>query len=194
MVFAHREEIDLTSRSSYLKYLPAIYSDNDFMGRFLMIFEHVLGPIESILDNLSYYFDPGTIPQELLPWLASWVNLVLDDTWPLERRRELVKSAVALYQLRGTRRGVKEYIQAYTGVEPTIDEDFAGLILGESAQLGRNTVLGGGGGQYTFTVTLELEDPDSVELGQLRTIIEEEKPAHTSYTLRIVPKNPQNEG
>ena len=66
--------------------------------------------------------------------------------------------------------------------------------LGESAQLGRNTVLGGGGGQYTFTVTLELEDPDSVELGQLRTIIEEEKPAHTSYTLRIVPKNPQNEG
>ena len=194
MVVAHREEIDLTSRSSYLKYLPAIYSDNDFMGRFLMIFEHVLGPVESILDNLSYYFDPGTIPQELLPWLASWVNLVLDDTWPLERRRALVKSAVELYQLRGTRRGVKEYIHAYTGVEPNIEEDFAGLILGESAQLGRNTVLGGGGGQYTFTVTLELEDPDSVELGQLRTIIEEEKPAHTSYTLRIVPKNPQNEG
>lgn len=194
MVVAHREEIDLTSRSSYLKYLPAIYSDNDFMGRFLMIFEHVLGPVESILDNLSYYFDPGTIPQELLPWLASWVNLVLDDTWPLERRRALVKSAVELYQLRGTRRGVKEYILAYTGVEPNIEEDFAGLILGESAQLGRNTVLGGGGGQYTFTVTLELEDPDSVELGQLRTIIEEEKPAHTSYTLRIVPKNPQNEG
>ena len=194
MVVAHREEIDLTSRSSYLKYLPAIYSDNDFMGRFLMIFEHVLGPIESILDNLSYYFDPGTIPQELLPWLASWVNLVLDDTWPLERRRALVKSAVELYQMRGTPRGVKEYIFAYTGVEPNIEEDFAGLILGESAQLGRNTVLGGGGGQYTFTVTLELEDPDSVELGQLRTIIEEEKPAHTSYTLRIVPKNPQNEG
>ena len=194
MVVAQKVEIDLSSRSSYLKYLPAIYADNDFMGRFLMIFEDVLGPIESILDNLSYYFDPGTIPEELLPWLASWVNLVLDDTWPLERRRELVKSAVELYQLRGTRRGVKEYIQAYTGVEPKIDEDFGGITLGESAQLGRNMVLGGGGGPYTFTVTLELEDPDLVELGQLKTIIEQEKPAHTSYTLQIVPKSSQNEG
>ena len=79
-------------RSTYLKYLPAIYSEGDFMGRFLMIFESVMRPIEEMVDNIAHYMDPDTAPEELLPWLASWVNLVLDESWPIERRRRLVKS------------------------------------------------------------------------------------------------------
>ena len=41
MVVATRELTALSQRSSYTKYLPAIYADSDFMGRFLMIFESV---------------------------------------------------------------------------------------------------------------------------------------------------------
>ncbi len=178
----------ISSRSSYLEYLPAIYSQGDFMGRFLMIFESILGPIEGVLDNISHYFDAGTAPRELLPWLASWVNLALDETWPLERRRELVGSAVELFRDRGTRRGLREYLRVYSGVEPRITEDYGGISLAGQARLGLNTVLGAGR-PHTFRVTLELDDRDSVNVEQLKAIIEAEKPAHSGYTLEILPKN-----
>ena len=78
MVLATERTAALSSRSSYLDHLPAIYSEGDFMGRFLMIFESVLGPMEGVIDNIAHYFDAATAPKELLPWLASWVNLALD--------------------------------------------------------------------------------------------------------------------
>lgn len=193
MVLATDRVAALSSKSSYLEYLPAIYSQGDFMGRFLMIFESVLGPIEGVIDNISHYFDAGTAPEELLPWLASWVNLALDETWPLERRRELVGSAVELFRDRGTRRGMREYLRVYSGVEPRITEDFGGISLAGNAKLGVNTVLGAGR-PHTFNVTLELEDPDSVKVEQLKAIIEAEKPAHSAYTLEILRKTTTDSG
>jgi len=188
MVVAIREETaertPLASKSSYLKFLPAIYSESPFLGSFLMIFESIMAPLEGVVDNLKYYFDPGTTPRELLPWLASWIGLVLDENWPLERRRGLVKSAVDLYQWRGTRYGLSNYLRVYTGTEPRITEDFGGIPLTGEARLGWDTVLGGGN-QYTFTVTLELDDPDSLDESQIRAIIEAEKPAHASYELHL---------
>ena len=176
--------LPLARKSNYLKYLPAIYSESDFLGGFLMIFESIMGPLEGVVDNLKYYFDPGMTPRDMLPWLASWVDLALDESWPLERRRGLVKSAVELYQWRGTRRGLTEYLRVYTGAEPRITEDFGGIPLTGEARLGWDTVLGGGN-PYTFTVTLELDDPDSVNEAQIRAIIEAEKPAYASYDLQL---------
>ena len=185
MVVAIREPTAQSQRSSYTRYLPAIFADSDFMGRFLMIFESVLGPIENVVNNLAYYFDADATPEELLPWLASWVNVTLDESWPVERRRALVRSAVQLYQWRGTRRGLREYLRVYTGVEPEITEEFGGFPLGEASRLGLNTVLGTGSNNV-FTVTVRTEDPESISRQQVKAIIEAEKPAHTAYRLNIV--------
>lgn len=187
MVVEIRDPVAARQRSSYIQYLPAIYADSDFMGRFLMIFERTLAPIESTIDNIAYYFDPRTTPEELLPWLASWVNMVLDESWPLERRRELVRSAVQLYRWRGTRRGLREYLRVYAGVEPEIRENFGGIPLRGQARLGLNTILGTNT-HHTFTVTLELDDPDTLNLAHVKSIIEAEKPVHTAYILNILKK------
>ncbi len=185
MVTELRDEQITSSRSSYLKYLPALYSENEFMGRFLLIFESILGPVENMIDNMAYYFDPGLCPEELLPWLASWTGLEIDETWPVERRREVVSSAVLLFRWRGTRRGLREFLRLYTGVEPAITEDFGGIGLGGSHELGHTAVLGGGN-QHVFTVTFEVDDPESINTGRVRQIIESEKPAHTSYVLNVI--------
>lgn len=185
MLAQQRNGASPTRRSSYLRYLPPPYSQNDFVGRFLGIFEGILGPLEATVDNVAHYFDPLTTPEDLLPWLASWVDLVLDEGWPIERRRELIRSATELYQWRGTSRGLKEYIRVYTGVEPEIIENFGGIRLSADTLLGWNTVLGDGH-QYTFSVTVELEDPSSVDVDKVKAIIESEKPAHTAYVLRVV--------
>src|SRR5438876_2866308 len=89
--------------SSYLKYLPAIYSSDSFVGRFLRIFEDVLGPIQVMVDNQPYYFDPMTAPKDLLNLLAFWVDLDEGADWPLPKRRALVAAAPILYRMRGTK-------------------------------------------------------------------------------------------
>lgn len=174
-----------TEPSRYLDYLPAIYREDHFLGRYLKIFENILTPIEKLIDNVHLYFDPKMAPAALLPWLASWVDLVLDEEWPIEKRRELIGSAVELYQLRGTRLGLKEYLRIYTGTEPEIIEHFGGLRLGGQSLLGWNTILGDGQ-DHCVTVTLELEESSKVDVDKVRSIIEAEKPAHVGYKLNVI--------
>jgi phage tail-like protein len=160
--------------SSYLKYLPAIYSGDDFMGRFLMIFETILSPIDRTVGNLHYYFDPQMTPAELLPWLASWLGLALDERWPEEQRRALILAAVDLYQWRGTRRGLSEFVRLYTGLTPEIVEHGVGRRGATEADA------------FRFTVRIKVPDPAQVDRAVVEAIIEAEKPAHTGYTLEIV--------
>ena len=159
--------------SSYAQYLPPIYQESEFMGRFLRIFEAVLGPIETQIDQIYYYFDPRTAPESLLPWLASWVDLVLNEQWPLEKRRALIMAATELYRWRGTRRGLIEYIRIYTGFQPTI------IDLDE--QVTDDEPLP----PHVFRVILEVPDPAAFDRRLIAQIIEAEKPAHTGYILEI---------
>ncbi len=172
-------------QSSYLEYLPAIYREDEFMGQFLLIFESILKPIENTTDNLELYFDPLMTPEPLLPWLAFWVNLTLDPTWPIERRRELVKSVANLYRWQGTKRGLTEYLMIYTGNVPEISEYIPGMRLDSDTILGVNTQLGSSGAGHFFTVTLELDEDGEININTVKGIIEVQKPAHTVYNLQI---------
>lgn len=175
------------AQSRYLQYLPSLYRDDELMGRLLLMFESILGPIENMVDVLPAYLDPRLVPEPLLPWLASWVDVVLDDSWSLERRRELVRKAGELYRWRGTRRGLSEYLRIYTGVVPLISEHIPGMRLDAETRLGADTRLGSSGAGHHFTVTVRLRDDEGVTLDTVRAIIDVEKPAHTAYTLQIGP-------
>ncbi|MDO8672665.1 MAG: phage tail protein [Dehalococcoidia bacterium] len=150
--------------STYLQYLPSIYRDSPFMGRFLRIFESVLEPIRRLIDNGYYYFDPLVTPEELLTWLAGWVDVTLDDSWTLNQRREVVRRAAELYRWRGTRRGLREHLQIYAGILPIIED---------------------GSVPHSFTVTLMVRQPAAISESSVRTIIESHRPAHTTYRLII---------
>jgi phage tail-like protein len=162
--------------STYLKYLPAIYSTDDFMGRFLLIFETILSPIERTIGNLHYYFDAQMAPPEVLPWLASWLGLALDERWPEAQRRALILAAVELYQWRGTRRGLTEFLRLYTGLTPEIIEP----------GVGRRGATDAHADSFRLIVRLRVPDPTQVDRAMVETIIDAEKPAHVGYTLEIV--------
>jgi phage tail-like protein len=176
----------LPAVSSYLQYLPAPYQLDPFVGRFLLIFESVLGPIERTIDNLAHYFDPRLAPPALLPWLASWVGIELDENWPLERQRLLVLWAVRLYGLRGTRRGLREHLRLYTGRTPMILENFDGMRVGHDAQLGVSTRIGPDAPR-PHSVAVTVFGDAATDERVVRQIIEFQKPAHVAYTLEIRP-------
>ena len=184
-MLVQQNRVSIKPQSSYLEYLPALFRDDEFMGQFLLIFESIMKPIEGTVDNIPLYLDPLMTSESLLPWLASWLDLTLDPTWPEDRRRELVKSAAELYRWRGTRRGLTEYLRIYTGSIPEISEYILGMRLDNETELGVNTRLGSSGTGHHFTVILELDESSYIDINTIKAIIEAQKPAHTVYTLQI---------
>src|SRR4030042_866494 len=71
----------------------------------------------------------------------------------------LGRQALDLYRWRGTKRGLRKYIELYTGASPEIEEEMASMCLGPGAMLGWNTILGGGK-NYNFLVTIRTPDPE----------------------------------
>lgn len=184
--------IAVFAQGRYLKYLPALYTEqDDLMGRFLMLFESFWEPITDRIDNIHYYFDPRLTPNDLLPWLATWVDLMLDEQWPDEKRRRLLSAMVPLYRQRGTRHGLQKYLAIYTGQQARITEHRAhDFRLGKITRLGPSAALGKHNVSYTFDVTLKLppaenEDKRKERRRKIEAIIESEKPAHTAYTLMV---------
>jgi phage tail-like protein len=176
--------------SSYLQYLPAPFHADPFVGRFLMIVETIFSSVERTVDNVHYYFDPAVAPEEFLPWLASWVGVELDENMPVAKRRAAIARAGSLYRWQGTRRALREHLQAYAGRAPLIVENFEGMRLGQDAALGVNTPLGRPR-PNTIAITVLVDRLDEVDEDVLRRIVEREKPAHVGYTLEVRARAPQ---
>ncbi|MGZ4846238.1 MAG: phage tail protein [Halobacteriota archaeon] len=103
--------------TSYLRYLPAIYSDDtssrQFLERFLPLFESVFVDIEDVIENLARTFDPCGAEGSYLSWLASWLAIAANEVWSDWKRRELIASAAELYKARGTREGMLHLMELY---------------------------------------------------------------------------------
>jgi len=191
--------------SRLLEYLPSIYEQDNFMGRFLMLFESYWKPIDRQISGIHNYFDPDLTPAAFLPWLASWFDLVLDQFWAENQQRELLNIVMWLYRRRGTRVALQRYLEIFTRHPVDILEKRAkNMSLGKGARLGAGVALGTGNMPHTFTVRVQLDPilppPDLDEgaaakevarlekqrLALINRMIIGEKPAHTSYRLEIV--------
>jgi phage tail-like protein len=188
-LIAHQTfEVWVRSPCTYLDYLPDIYRESDFMGRFLSIFEQAFDPTVQTLDTLWAYLDPLTAPRELLPFLAHWVAWDINPRWTLKQQRRLIRNAVHLYRWRGTRYGLRLYLHLFTEL-PTHcirvqDSVETGFIIGQ-AQLNQEPVIGGGR-PYHFSVTLQSDAQHPIDRALVDQVIQEVKPAFCSYDLQIL--------
>jgi phage tail-like protein len=180
------------AQSRYLDYLPlpyhaaldAAYDDESFLVRFLQIFESVLAPLEQTVDMLPQYFDARVAPPAMVPWLASWVALELDERWPEDRRRRLIMQAATLYRWRGTRRGLREHLRLYSGHAPLIVENFQGPRPGPDVAV-EASIGPGQQRRHWLTITVVADAQRELDERILRQIIEFQKPAHVAYTLAV---------
>jgi phage tail-like protein len=154
-----------SDRSRWLQYLPYMYSEHPFLGRYMLIFEDLFGPLDQTIAHFDLFLDPRTAPESYLSVLADWLGLVLDDRWPAERRRAILRSAVEMYDFRGTKKGLTQLLEAST--ECTVD-------------IAENT-----DGPHAFQVTLTLCEGAEVDEQMVRHLIDTNKPAHTVYKLKM---------
>ncbi len=135
-------------RLSYLRYLPATFQENPvslaFLERFLSLFETVLHGLEQEITTLFKYFDPHIAPPAFLDWLASWLNVALEEEWQEERKRRFILQAAKLFQQKGTPAGIQALIEFYTARKPLLVEHARALkpvVLGREFRLGLNSFV-----------------------------------------------------
>ncbi len=148
-----------------LQYLPGVYN-TDFMSRFLALFESILIPIEWNVDNFDLFLDPGTSPTGFLPWLARWFEVIFDDSWGESQRRAFLKDAHLIYARHGTRWALGRVLEIYTGFAPEI------VDTGKDLE------------PHTFMVRFPFSENHRRQ-DLLGRIIDEHKPAHTTYTVKF---------
>lgn len=177
-------------RTSYLKYLPAVYSQNaeqsKFLERFLSLFESFFMAADWEIDRITSYFDPEAVKGEYLKWLSSWLAIAVDQGWDDERLRELTLKAAGIYKKRGTREGLEEIIKIFTGDKPFIVEYFQ-LDCIKDSELKKEYLRVYGNNPYSFNVILK-PGPITEKNGasSLRAIVESEKPAHTTGVVKVL--------
>jgi len=154
-----------TNASSYIQMLPAPFQENDFLQRFLLIFETIWEPLEQRQDAIEMYFDPKTCPVSFLPWLASWIDMPLDDLWTEDRLRRVLGEATELYRWQGTRYGLERMLEVQAGVHARVIE--------HADQ------------PYVVEIAISIPEGNPVDLDDIREIIETHKPAHVGYMLNV---------
>lgn len=146
----------------YLRRLPKTFSRDPalaaFLLRYLGIFEGFLGEIEARAADRDVLLNPLATPDDALPWLASFLGLILDERWATaprpggtteDARRAVIERAAWLFRFRGTVPGLRKFIELYVGVPVVILEMFrlrgvgAGIV-GDTTAPFANAVLGAG--------------------------------------------------
>ena len=115
---------------TWSRYLPAIYrtqaKDPELLERFLALYQSLFTDLDGEIDHLQRLFDPAAAPALWLPWLAGWLGIELDETWPEEKKRRAVAGAYAAAAKRGTPAGLREAVLFATGVDVRIVEPVLG--------------------------------------------------------------------
>jgi len=151
--------------SAYLRDLPIIFQDNDFLARFLLIFESIWEPLEQRQDHIAMYVDPHTSPASFLGWLGGWLDLSFSAHWPESRTRRLIAQAIDLYRWRGTRYGLVRMVEVCTGLTPQISESPAE--------------------PFVFRVIVPASLDGEVDRDLVEQLIVAHKPAHAGYRLEF---------
>jgi phage tail-like protein len=201
MVYEGTEVTIWVARRGFLEHLPAIYRRSDAVGRNLVrdlcfVFEHMFDSIDRNLVDGWRFYDPHVAPTEFLDWLSGWSAFSLDLDWPEAQKRALVKRAVDLYRIRGTKRGLTLFLKLFTGHEPEIFENewpFKGFrVEGEGAEAGArialdSVVLPPMDLAHCFVVKMPIKFDDVTPemVIRIHQIIQLEKPAHTHYYLQF---------
>jgi phage tail-like protein len=167
--------------------LPGIYTEGDFGMRFVGALETLLDPLVAALDNLPDHFDPAYAPRDVLDLLTQWLGLEHDEARSGEERRRIIQQAPELMRRRGTRAGLELALTlAFPGVPFRVEDGGAvtwSLELQEQAKAEAPS--------FVVYCDTPLEEN---RLAAVARLIEQAKPAHVNYRLRVRAAKSQSGG
>ena len=173
-----------TQGHSLISHLPALYSRNSDVSSFLRRYLAMPDSLQSYFDTAAFFrhvlLDPCSSPADMLPWLAGFVGLVLDERFDEGVRRRLVQEAVWLFRFRGTIKSLSRFLEIYIGVSVLIIEHYkvrglGGALVGAEHPEDGNAVLGAG---YRVGLALGQEESQVGGADSITEPLDQDRHAH----------------
>jgi phage tail-like protein len=97
--------------------------DNDFFLRFVSLFQELATTLIGDADNVPNVVDPTVAPDAMVRFLGSWIGVAnIDSSLPDPLQRRIVREAGEIFAWRGTKRGLKQFLELVTGAPAEIEE------------------------------------------------------------------------
>lgn len=115
----------MTRRSDWLAHqLPVGMTDDDFLVRFLSIFQTVSDTVLHQIDTLPHVFDPAVAPDPMVRLMSRWLGIELvDSSLDDAIQREIVREYSKLLAWRGTRAGMQQMLEVITKGQVTVEDN-----------------------------------------------------------------------
>ena len=165
------------NRPWLLEQLPGVMADDDFLVRFVGIFQEIADSVRSQADGFENLLDTAVAPPEFVRYMGKWIGFTVDSSIPDDRMRDLVKAGGLLFPWRGTQLGLAGLIETVTGYTATIEESGGVFAEGAAPPNDHHVVIRVGG---TGAMTRE----------QLTGLVADELPVDVTYDLIIGDEGP----
>ena len=106
-----------------LNQLPAGMLSEDFFARFVRIFQAQADTLLAHADNLPHLADHRITPPAMVRWMAEWLGQPgIDPSFAEPLQRQILATAGATLQWRGTTHGLRLLLELYSGAPVIISE------------------------------------------------------------------------
>jgi phage tail-like protein len=112
--------------------LPLGMLDDEFLVRFLGIFQEVADTVVDQIDALPHAFEPAVAPLPMVRAMGAWLGLEVDSSLPEALQRRMVGAYGALLPWRGTKRGLRDFLAVLTGAAAVVEDSGGVYPEGES--------------------------------------------------------------
>jgi phage tail-like protein len=156
-----------------LNQMPVGMLESDFFVRFLSIFQELGSTLLDGADNVENVVDTTVAPEAMVRWLGSWIGVEsADESLPHELQRLIIRSSAQTLSWRGTRAGLKRFLEMISeGPAEVVD---GGGVWRE-----------GEAPADTATVRMSVQSTGWLSEGDFLSLVRDEVPAHVRAELWI---------
>lgn len=156
-----------------LHQLPVGMAEDDFLFRFVSIFQRIGDTVAHQIDTLPHMFDPTVAPEPMVQTMARWLGVNwLDSSLDGRLQREIVLEYAKSIQWRGTKRGLEQLLELLSGAPAQVRDSGGIFPEGESPAAPPH-------------VRLDIESAGWNSVDDLVRIIRDELPATVTFDLWI---------
>ena len=116
-----------------LHQLPVGMVEDDFLARFLRIFQSIADTELHQIDTLRHMFDPAVAPDNMVRTMGHWIGIDwIDSSLDDDLQRRIVRDYADLLQWRGTQRGMIQLLELISGEHAEVTDSGGVYAEGEA--------------------------------------------------------------